>query len=144
MSFITLTPLRYLTSELVDLRSGCANPILAYGKSCVRSRRFANKTKNRPRGSGTRTFAYGEDTHDLRLTSELVDLRSGYANPILAYGKSCARSRWFANKTKNRPRGSVFVLAAELGFEPRHTESESAVLPLHNSAINFDVDYFSI
>ena len=26
-------------------------------------------------------------------------------------------------------------MAAELGFEPRHTESESAVLPLHNSAI---------
>ena len=26
-------------------------------------------------------------------------------------------------------------LAAELGFEPRQTESESAVLPLHNSAI---------
>ena len=26
-------------------------------------------------------------------------------------------------------------LVAELGFEPRHTESESAVLPLHNSAI---------
>ena len=29
---------------------------------------------------------------------------------------------------------SLFM-AAELGFEPRHTESESAVLPLHNSAI---------
>ena len=28
-------------------------------------------------------------------------------------------------------------LAAELGFEPRHTESESAVLPLHNSALHF-------
>ena len=26
-------------------------------------------------------------------------------------------------------------LAAELGFEPRQTESESVVLPLHNSAI---------
>ena len=26
-------------------------------------------------------------------------------------------------------------MAAELGFEPRQTESESAVLPLHNSAI---------
>jgi hypothetical protein len=30
----------------------------------------------------------------------------------------------------NRP----FCLAAELGFEPRQTESESVVLPLHNSA----------
>ena len=26
-------------------------------------------------------LALGEDTHTLRLTSELVDLRSGYANP---------------------------------------------------------------
>ncbi len=26
-------------------------------------------------------------------------------------------------------------MAAELGFEPRQTESESAVLPLHNSAM---------
>ena len=26
-------------------------------------------------------FAYGEDTLILRLTSELVDLRMGYANP---------------------------------------------------------------
>ena len=30
---------------------------------------------------------------------------------------------------------SVEAVAAELGFEPRQTESESAVLPLHNSAI---------
>ena len=28
----------------------------------------------------------------------------------------------------------LFFLVAELGFEPRQTESESAVLPLHNSA----------
>ena len=27
-------------------------------------------------------------------------------------------------------------MAAELGFEPRQTESESAVLPLHNSAMS--------
>ncbi len=37
----------------------------------------------------------------------------------------------------------AFLLAAELGFEPRHTESESAVLPLHNSAIAFALDYCS-
>ena len=28
------------------------------------------------------------------------------------------------------------LLAAELGFEPRQTESESVVLPLHNSAMS--------
>ena len=44
----------------------------------------------------------------------------------------------------NRPHFSLFgvvillqplFLAAGLGFEPRQTESESAVLPLHNPAI---------
>ena len=34
---------------------------------------------------------------------------------------------------------SIWTLAAELGFEPRQTESESAVLPLHNTAICFAV-----
>ena len=33
---------------------------------------------------------------------------------------------------------SAFFMAAELGFEPRQTESESVVLPLHNSATNSD------
>ena len=33
------------------------------------------------------------------------------------------------------PTGVRSFMAAELGFEPRHTESESAVLPLHNSAM---------
>ena len=37
---------------------------------------------------------------------------------------------------KSKPIGLDF-LAAELGFEPRHTESESAVLPLHNSARHY-------
>ena len=37
-------------------------------------------------------------------------------------------------KEKTDHKGRFLLLAAELGFEPRHTESESAVLPLHNSA----------
>ena len=38
---------------------------------------------------------------------------------------------------------AFFFLAAVLGFEPRHTESESAVLPLHNTAI-FSVPEYCI
>ena len=34
-------------------------------------------------GYATRVFAFGEDTLVLRLTSKLVDLRTGYANRIL-------------------------------------------------------------
>ena len=72
-----------------------------------------------------------------RKATTLVDLREGYANPILARrARSWARSRRFGNQKKTDHRMMVcFLLAAELGFEPRHTESESAVLPLHNSAI---------
>ena len=33
----------------------------------------------------------------------------------------------------------LVTLAAEEGFEPSQTESESAVLPLHNSAIFYEV-----
>ena len=31
-----------------------------------------------------------------------------------------------------------FIVAGELGFEPRQTESESVVLPLHHSPITSD------
>ena len=34
------------------------------------------------------------------------------------------------------PKGVVIFLAAGEGFEPSHTESESAVLPLHKPAID--------
>ena len=37
-------------------------------------------------------------------------------------------------KIKKSNSKELDFLAAELGFEPRQTESESAVLPLHNSA----------
>ena len=37
---------------------------------------------------------------------------------------------------KSKPIGLDF-LAADLGFEPRQTESESVVLPLHKSAIYY-------
>ena len=45
-------------------------------------------------------------------------------------------SQWI-KKSRSEERD---FLAAELGFEPRQTESESAVLPLHNSAIFLTTD----
>ena len=44
------------------------------------------------------------------------------------------RSSAAIDKEKALLFGVPLFMAAELGFEPRHTESESAVLPLHNSA----------
>ena len=37
--------------------------------------------------------------------------------------------------SKSRPLLRTAFMVAELGFEPRQTESESVVLPLHNSAV---------
>ena len=47
-------------------------------------------------------------------------------------------------KRKHRViRHGVFHLAAGEGFEPSHTESESAVLPLHKPAISKALDYYT-
>ncbi len=46
------------------------------------------------------------------------------------------RATKLRHTSKKQPRGESGPMAAELGFEPRHTESESAVLPLHNSALH--------
>ena len=50
---------------------------------CLRSRSEfrKKKTKSLVIRSFAGIFAFGEDTHSLRLKSELFDLRSGYANP---------------------------------------------------------------
>ncbi len=58
-----------------------------------------------------------------------------YANPLLHDGATTGFGAAVPqSKQKTDRKGRFFALAAELGFEPRHTESESAVLPLHNSA----------
>ena len=42
----------------------------------------------------------------------------------------------YKKKPRNHCGSEVFHLAAGEGFEPSHTESESAVLPLHKPAIS--------
>ena len=76
-----------------------------------------------------RFFAYPS------MNKLIVGSRSN-ANPLLQHLLQQLHSkRRFRSQNKRDHRLMVsFVLAAELGFEPRHTESESAVLPLHNSA----------
>ena len=50
-----------------------------------------------------------------------------------------------AIKIKRRPKGGVSFLAAGEGFEPSHTESESAVLPLHNPAVSLtNATYYTV
>ena len=77
------------------------------------------------------------------LTSELDALCAGYANPFLRLrsGAECEQTSSAAKNRKNRLLRVGLFLAAELGFEPRHTESESVVLPLHNSA-KYDIQFY--
>ena len=74
-----------LTSELVDLRMGYANPrtlrCSVRDRPTVKINKRSEKTDRLFIGAEGGVFAYGEDTLILRLTSELVDLRMGYANP---------------------------------------------------------------
>ena len=46
------------------------------------------------------------------------------------------RTLLFQRKRKPRSISASRLLAAGEGFEPSHTESESAVLPLHNPAVS--------
>ena len=59
----------------------------------------------------------------------LLHIRAGCCRGVAENGQQ---------KQKNRSRQGRerFALAAEEGFEPSQTESESGVLPLHNSATN--------
>ena len=56
-------------------------------------------------------FVFDEDTHTLRLKSELFDLRVGYANPILRLGESQrgVREPLTVAKNKGHPRWSVLI-----------------------------------
>ena len=72
-----------LTSELDALCGENVNWILLRRRLAERSsnRMKPTEQKNAPlMRSATQVFAFGEDTHVLRLTSELVDLRAGYVN----------------------------------------------------------------
>ena len=49
-----------------------------------------------------KVFAYGEDTHALRLTSELADLRAGYVN-LQPFALLRANFKSIYHKQQNRP-----------------------------------------
>ena len=69
-----------------------------------------------------RVFAYGEDTHTLRLKSKLFDLRVGYVN---RHSLCCAlrnrfKSKVYTTKRKNKGHhtGVLYLLEVQAGFEP--------------------------
>ena len=67
-----------------------------------------------------------------RRYAQSANFAFGEGRLLPVYVWVCIRTPISKERTDHK--GRFFLLAAELGFEPRHTESESAVLPLHNSA----------
>ena len=61
---------------------------------------------------GTRILAYGEDSHTLRLTSELVDLRAANANLILCRfaRRASLEATSAAANAKRTPEGVLCVV----------------------------------
>ena len=68
------------------------------------------------------------------LSQAEIVLRSQMRTQVALLRNTGHKAASSAAKEKRPSYDGLFSLAAELGFEPRHTESESAVLPLHNSA----------
>ena len=62
-------------------------------------------------------FVFDEDTHTLRLKSELFDLRVGYANPILRLGESQRGVRILSKRKRGMLLGVRFVLIVPLSTD---------------------------
>ena len=67
---------------------------------------------------GRGVFVFDEDTHPLRLKSELFDLRVGYANPILRLEESQrdVREPLTVAKNKGHPHGVSLFFGAGRGI----------------------------
>ena len=86
-------------------------------------------------------FACGEDISLLRLTSELVDLRKGYANSF-AQSANGVRSNTRRQKNKREPQGLSFIFWSKCGdSNSRPPVPETGALPtaLHLEVLNFYV-----
>ena len=77
----------------------------------------------------TQVFAYGEDTHALRLKSKLFDLRAGYVNWILLRRTHLA-ARVASPKKKGYREGIPFSLEASPRFELGIEVLQTFALPL--------------
>ena len=81
------------------------------------------------------TFLFRPNKKDCRSSPFYLVEVTGF-EPATSSSRT-KRATKLRHTSKKQPRCVSGPLAAELGFEPRHTESESAVLPLHNSALHF-------
>ena len=86
--------------------AGYVNPRFAMQSTGFKATVLSPKQKDTHEECGTRVFARGEDTHSLRLASELAELRSEYVNPCFAKAKHYAQSDSSTAKTKKHHKGA--------------------------------------
>ena len=128
-----------LTNKLVDLRTGYVYRHPTTPKACRTVSKLGlcptkTKTDHEGRGGFGRVFAYGEDTHSLRLKSELFDLRSGYVNRTPS-AKRTERVQSGTATPKERKNGipirdAVFLWRCRPDLNRRITVLQTGALPL--------------
>ena len=94
------------------------------GRALQKSFRFYEGRVISPRMARYRRWRYAQSANFAKAKADSARMSATGGRSSAAIGKEKALLL-----------GVPLPMAAELGFEPRHTESESAVLPLHNSAI---------
>ena len=84
-------------------------------------------------------FTCGEGFTALDVVYVIKNARGHSASHRNAAFSKCSSHSNVTHYEKKHPalRWVLFLMAAEEGFEPSQTESESVVLPLHNSAMSF-------
>ena len=106
-----------LASELVDLRQGYANSFTHSVNEVKSSTASAKKKKTTARVVFVELFTKGEYILCLRLASELVDLRQGYANSFTHSVNEVKSSTASAKKKKTTARVVFFFLVEVWRFE---------------------------
>ena len=108
-----------------------------------KNKRDRRRMVARVRNCGTWVFARGEYTSPCRRLASYrrsaAGMRTKRCDGVATLGEN--QQVTMPKKQKRPSKESLFCLAAEPGFEPRTTESEAGMLPLHHSAIAFTPVY---
>ena len=93
------------------------NPDLSISYYTINLPVFQSQSRNKLWKEHLRIFAFGEDSHALRLASELADLRAANANRRICYRRKCPAERWTPQPTEKPPRRVAFLLCLQVNSD---------------------------
>ena len=79
------------------------NPDLSISYYTINLPVFQSQSRNKLGKEHLRIFAFGEDSHALRLASELADLRAANANRRICYRRKCPAKPCHPSQNKGHP-----------------------------------------